>query len=67
MLVLKALEWLRSGHDVHVLSTWAESLSASSFIVAQLKQTEPKARDRLAYMNCDLVKATSSKLGSSTI
>ena len=46
MLVLKALDWLRRGHDVHVLSSWAESQAVSAFIVTQLKQTEPSAQAR---------------------
>jgi hypothetical protein len=39
MLVLQGLRWLRQGHDVHVLSTWAASFSSSCVIQNQLIAT----------------------------
>ena len=56
VLVLKALEWLRDGHDVHVVSTWDESLSVSHVIVCQIQGTEPEARSRVHLHEFDLWK-----------
>ncbi|KAK7095356.1 hypothetical protein V1264_006776 [Littorina saxatilis] len=38
MLVLKGLEWLRQGNQVHVISTWYGSEASSHLIVSQMKQ-----------------------------
>ena len=55
MLVLKALDWLRQGADVHVVSTWAGSLAASVMIVHQVKHlAEASARQRIQLHRCDL-------------
>lgn len=39
VLVLMGLQWLREGHDVHVVSTWRESRAVSYLIEKQLNHT----------------------------
>lgn len=56
VLVLKALEWLRQGKWVHVVSTQPDSLAASHMIVAQLKEARDDSKDRISLCVCDLTR-----------
>lgn len=55
VLILQGLTWLRSGHDVHVVSMWPKSRAVSIAIERQLQETVgKKAKSRVHRHQWDL-------------
>ncbi|XP_025101013.1 uncharacterized protein LOC112568121 isoform X2 [Pomacea canaliculata] len=69
MLQLRAAEWIRGGHEVHVLSTWEKSRLASSILYHFLltvstqnkNQTEPEHADRVRLHHFDFWRGKDEK------
>ncbi|XP_076452141.1 uncharacterized protein LOC143287758 [Babylonia areolata] len=58
MLLLKALDWLREGWHVHIVSTWHQSLAMSLHIAHQLERTlgAGAVKGRVHLLELDLLK-----------